>query len=442
MNMMKQLKACLPIGALLVAGCSSEDGRPTYPSYPDSILALAKANPDLSEFARLADLGGVAEALGSTQSVVTVFAPTNAALAGVGDDPEVLNALLRHHMTGGTKVLATIKLARNLETITSTSIVVSVAGDTVTLSNSLGSSAKIITPDLRASNGVLHIIDGVLEVPAPPVEPLGTIIDVAEEAGGFDTLLGALDATDLTSALEGTGPFTVFAPTDDAFTALGDLSVVSGDVVANILMTHVVAGKNDSTAVAAATEFDTLANVSVAVDASGDPVTIGGAALSADVLDVEADNGIIHAMDAVIVPPTTLEVAAGTPELSTLVSAVTRTSTIVGGALAPDTLAGDDPITVFAPTNAAFTASGIDVATVGTSTLAAVLAHHVLSGQRVSADLSDGQTLTTLNGTLTVHVAGGAVSLTDGQGNTVNVVGTDIRTLSGVVHLIDGVLLP
>ena len=344
-------------------------------------------------------------------------------------------------MTGGTLTLNNVKLSRNLETITSTTIVVSVSGDTVKLSTSRDPAGVTVTEgDIRASNGIIHKIGGVLTPPPPEVEPLGNIIEVATDAGGFDTLLGALDDAGLTSTLQGTGPFTVFAPTDAAFTALGDISGVDGAVVTNILLTHVVSGKLDSAAVAAAASVDTLANTSAAVDASGTPVTVGGAALSADTVDVEASNGIIHAMDAVIVPPTILEVAAATADLSSLVTAV-GTATL-GAAVDPDTLAGDGPITVFAPTNAAFTAAGIDV-TVATSTLTAVLTHHVVAGQYVSGDLTDGQTRTAANGTLTVNVAGdGSVSITDGQGNTVNVVGADIRTLSGVVHVIDGVLLP
>ncbi|MCA9555338.1 MAG: fasciclin domain-containing protein [Myxococcales bacterium] len=439
--MMKRLNV-LTLGLLLVAACSQETNRPVYPSYDSTILELAKADPDLQKFADLAEKAGLADALNSTATAVTVFAPTAAALSGVDEtDADALNALLRFHMTGGTLTLNNVKLSRNLETITSTTIVVSVSGDTVKLSTSRDPAGVTVTEgDIHAINGIIHKIDGVLTPPPPEVEPLGNIIEVATDAGGFDTLLGALDDAGLTSTLQGTGPFTVFAPTDAAFTALGDISGVDGAVVTNILLTHVVSGKLDSAAVAAAASVDTLANTSAAVDASGTPVTVGGAALSADTVDVEASNGIIHAMDAVIVPPTILEVAAATADLSSLVTAV-GTATL-GAAVDPDTLAGDGPITVFAPTNAAFTAAGIDV-TVATSTLTAVLTHHVVAGQYVSGDLTDGQTLTAANGTLTVNVAGdGSVSITDGQGNTVNVVGADIRTLSGVVHVIDGVLLP
>lgn len=438
--MMKRLNV-LTLGLLLVAACSQETNRPVYPSYDTTILELAKADPDLQKFADLAEKAGLGDALNSTASVVTVFAPTAAALSGVDEtDTDALNALLRFHMTGGTLTLDNVKLSRNLETITSTTIVVSVSGDTVKLSTSRDPAGVTVTEgDIRASNGIIHKIGGVLTPPPPEVEPLGNIIEVATDAGGFTSLLGALDDAGLTSTLQGTGPFTVFAPTDAAFTALGDISGVDGAVVTNILLTHVVSGKLDSAAVAAAASVDTLANTSAAVDASGTPVTVGGAALS-ETVDVEASNGIIHAMDAVIVPPTILEVAAATADLSSLVTAV-GTATL-GAAVDPDTLAGDGPITVFAPTNAAFTAAGIDV-TVATSTLTAVLTHHVVAGQYVSGDLTDGQTLTAANGTLTVNVAGdGSVSITDGQGNTVNVVGADIRTLSGVVHLIDGVLIP
>ncbi|MEO1338498.1 MAG: fasciclin domain-containing protein, partial [Myxococcota bacterium] len=97
---------------------------------------------------------------------------------------------------------------------------------------------------------------------------------------------------------------------------------------------------------------------------------------------------------------------------------------------------------VFAPTNGAFDDADIDPTMTSTDTLAAVLSHHAVVGQALSTSLEDGQVITTLNGDITVNIDGDDVTLTDGAGNTVNVIATDIRTLTGVVHLIDGVLIP
>jgi len=113
--------------------------------------------------------------------------------------------------------------------------------------------------------------------------------------------------------------------------------------------------------------------------------------------------------------------------------------------VAPNTLGGDSPITVFAPTNAAFVASGIDLNTVAQADLDGVLAHHVVGAQAISTGLTDGQVVPTLNGNITVEIdAQGGIAVVDGQGNRANVVATlkDIRTLTGVVHVIDAVLLP
>lgn len=259
----------------------------------------------------------------------------------------------------------------------------------------------------------------------------GNIVEVATEAGNFGTLLQLATDAGLAGTLS-TDTLTVFAPTDTAFSNLGvNTASVSADIITNILLNHVANGELDAAALGSAGSVNTLANVAHTFDADG----VRGAAIAS--ADVDASNGIIHVLSEVIVPPTTAELA-GEAGLSELLAAVGTATTAVQEALDPDTLAGADPITVFAPDNAAFMAAdltGLDVNT--------VLSLHVVAGQVLAEDIMDGQTITTVAGQdLTATVTENGVTLTDPSGNTVNVVATDLRTLSGVVHTVDGVLIP
>ena len=280
----------------------------------------------------------------------------------------------------------------------------------------------------------------------PPVNtntgPTQNIVELAT-ASGLSTLVQAATDAGLAATLQGPGPLTVFAPTNDAFSALGvDLSAVDTAVIGNILLQHVIADDVASSEVLMSPTLTTAANLPLAIDASGTPILVGGATLGAT-LDVIATNGRVHLMDAVIVPPTILATAASLSDFTSLVAAVGQSSQAIQDALAPSTLTGDSPITVFAPTNAAFTAAGIDLNTISQNELDRVLSHHAVVGQALSSDLSDGQTISTLNGDITVNVAAnGDISLTDESGNTANVATADIRTLTGVIHVIDAVLIP
>lgn len=434
----------LAAAVVFAAGCG-ESNRPVYPSYDSSLLELAKADSSLSTWVELVAIAELDPAFDTTRSTITVLAPNNAAwsalpgdtLAMLRADPDRLAEVILYNATGGSIPRSLLGTYDEIRTLTSTTIAVRGSGDSITFKNSLGTS-NYVGGNTYASNGVLHITDAVLIPPTPPTPPLPLILDAAEEAG-FTALIAAVDSAGFASALAEDGPFTVLAPTDAAFDAV-DLSQVDDEVLANILLTHILDGSFDAAALLAETEVENLANTSLPVDASA--MTVGGAALNGDLADIPASNGTIQGIDSVIIPPTILEVVAATDSLSSLDTALGRTST-AAAVIDPDTLMGDAPVTVFAPNNAAFTAAGIDPATVGTSTLAAVINHHIVRGQATSGQFTDGQTLTTLNGTITVNVAGdGTVTITDGAGNTAEVIMGDVRTLSGVVHVIDAVLMP
>ena len=283
-------------------------------------------------------------------------------------------------------------------------------------------------------------------------EPTPTnIVEVAQDDDRFTSLVAALERADLVSTLIG-GEFTVFAPTNDAFstylngTALEDVPVAT---LRNLLLNHVVAGSVGSTSLTdgyvatAATEASTGNNISLLVN------TASGVTLNGDVTVTEADingiNGIIHVVNKVIEIPTVVDIAVENGGFTALVSALTRqdlSENLV------ETLSGDGPFTVFAPSDAAFAdllASNPDWNNVGdipAGTLEAVLKYHVVVGSNVlSSTLTSGDVTTYQGSTFSVNV-NGSVTITDGQGNTVTVVATDIQGGNGVVHVIDGVLLP
>ena len=155
--------------------------------------------------------------------------------------------------------------------------------------------------DIVASNGVIHVIDAVL---LPP-EPLGSIVDIALGDERFETLVAALQAAELVETLQGEGPFTVFAPTDDAFAALpeGTVAALLEDIPAltNILLYHVVAGDVRAADVVTLDSAVTVQGEPVRISVEGDNVRINDSLVV--IADIVASNGVIHVVDAVLLPP-------------------------------------------------------------------------------------------------------------------------------------------
>jgi uncharacterized surface protein with fasciclin (FAS1) repeats len=258
------------------------------------------------------------------------------------------------------------------------------------------------------------------------------IVDTALAAGSFTQLAEALTAAGLVDALKGEGPFTVFAPTDEAFDAFeeenpGVLAGLSKAELGAVLKYHVVAG--------AAVESGDLKDEQVFVTLNGSPVlidTTGGVKVSdakVTAADVTASNGVIHVIDKIILPPAddivATAIAAGTFE--TLAGALTAADLVT-------TLQGDGPFTVFAPTDAAFEKLA---AVPEGDALKDVLLYHVVSGAVGSGDLSAGEVSTLLKDkSLTVSLTGG-VKINDAKVTTANII-----TKNGVIHVVDTVLVP
>jgi uncharacterized surface protein with fasciclin (FAS1) repeats len=293
------------------------------------------------------------------------------------------------------------------------------------------------------------------EAAAEAPAELQDIVDTAVGAGSFGTLVAAVQAAGLVDTLKGEGPFTVFAPTEEAFAALpaGTLESLladpSGDLT-QILLYHVVPGKVMAADVSDGLEADTAQGGKVTFAVADGKVTINGANIVAT--DIEASNGVIHVIDAVILPPAEeaaaemseeaaapagniAEVAAAAGNFTTLLAAVEAAGLV-------DALSGEGPFTVFAPTDEAFAA--LPEGTVDTlladpsGALTQILLYHVVPGQVMAADVSDGLEADTLQGgKVKFTVADGAVKI-----NEANIVATDIAATNGVIHVIDAVILP
>ena len=279
-----------------------------------------------------------------------------------------------------------------------------------------------------------------------PGPPEAIEVSTAQYIAGrsdLDELNSALQAADLVSTLEGDGPFTVFAPSNDALASLNVDGLAAEDglndveLLSNILLTHVITGD--------AITANGISDGGTATTASGATITfsvsdgdvqlsVGGATATVQTTDLETTNGVIHIIDDVLIGnTTTAERAKATPATETL-------ATAVGAAGLESTLDGDGPFTVFAPVNGAFDAIDADELTGNATLLTEVLNYHVVSGSALaSGDIAEGEsTVETEDGAdLTINkTADGTVTV---NGKTVTT--ADIQTTNGVIHLIDGVLL-
>lgn len=256
-----------------------------------------------------------------------------------------------------------------------------------------------------------------------------TIAQTAAADPQFSTLVSALNRVNLTSVLDGTGNFTVFAPTNAAFQASGiDLNTLSDAALTEVLLYHVLGAEVVSTAIQEGQTYATTAaetgpggkQLSILIEKTGTAVKINGKA-NVTTADVKATNGVIHIVDAVILPLDVVGHALANSNFTSLTGALGAAS----GNLV-SVLQGDGPFTVFAPLNSAFAAIADVTAGLSADQLATVLTYHVAAGNVVSGDLTNGMKVTTVNGEqFTVNINGSAVTLTDARGGVSKVVLTN-----------------
>lgn len=398
----------------------------------------------------------------------TVFAPTNTAfanvldeleLAGLDDIPaDLLSSILSYHVVAGSNVraedLTDQMMVETLETGTFTITL----GDNVTITDENGRTATIVATNVQANNGVIHALDTVILPENEAIEiETNTIADFVAGNEDYSSLLAALEATGLTSTFTGTDDYTVFAPNDAAFAAFlsdnnfASLDEVPVDLLTQVLLNHVQMGEImsadlttgyiPSMAVWGASEEPLSMYIN-----TDDGVMINGVA-SVTSADNEVDNGIIHAVDAVIGLPNITTFATADPNFDILVQALTREDSFT---FVETLMMSEDPapFTVFAPINDAFVdlLDELELGALGdipTETLEATLAYHVVTGANVrSGDLTDDMDVTTLEGgDFTVNL-GDNVTITDENERTATVIATDVQATNGVIHALDTVLLP
>ena len=292
--------------------------------------------------------------------------------------------------------------------------------------------------------------------------PTLDIVETAQADDRFETLVTAVTTADLVSTLQSEGPFTVFAPTDDAFANYLDennltaTELLASDSLADILTYHVYVGEvlaSSAISVAGSSEnqIEMVNGDNLALSLTGNDLY---ANLSKVVVtDVTATNGVIHAIDKVLTPPSANALSdtdktiaalvtdlagAAEPEFTVLLEALSTADLATA-------LAGDGPFTVFAPTDAAFTAllQQLDIEKsdlLARDDLADILKQHVVSGvaiDSVAAFAANGSDVQTLNSAqkISVAISGGELTV-DGS----SVVITDVQTSNGVIHVIDTVI--
>ena len=426
-----------------------------------------------------ADLVG---ALSTPNGPFTVFAPTDDVFAALPEGlvdclllPEnvgALSSILTYHVVEGSVLSTDLVDGMEATTLQGEAVVVDLT-DGVKINTS-----TVVSADIAAANGVIHVIDSVLVPPSIDVAaflascptPTDEVVGIAAPTddipttaisnGSFQTLVAALSAADLVGDLSTpNGPFTVFAPADSAFEALPAglvdclVKPENAAVLSGILTYHVVEGEVLSSDLSDGMVAGTLNGANVTVDLT-DGVKIGSSTvLAADVL---ATNGVIHVIDSVLVPPgvdvggflatcgpmeptTAMDIpstAVAAGSFGTLVAALTAADLV-------STLGEPNgPYTVFAPSDDAF--AGLPEGLVeclvmeeNKDVLTGILTYHVVAGKVMSTDLEDSMMATTLNGAdITVDLTMGV------KINSSKVVQADIEASNGVIHVIDSVLVP
>jgi transforming growth factor-beta-induced protein len=402
---------------------------------PPTIVDIASKNSDFETLVSAVVGANLAETLSDPMGTFTVFAPTDMAFEALGGNlPSDLSPILLYHVLGSPvysdEISSSIVNSLNQD---NSEIVVEVTDQGVFLNG----TAQVVATDIVGTNGVIHVIDQVIL----PISD-ESILDIAMGLDDFSSLVAALAKANLASTFMMEGDYTVFAPTNDAFAVfLSSLGVSFEDLTREdllpILTYHVVGAKALSGSLATGYINSIYAAqegypVSMLVEV-GDGVTLNGT-ISVTNADVEASNGVIHVIDAVLNSTSVVDIAINNSNFTQLVEAVVKAGLA-------ETLSGPGPFTVFAPTDAAFEQLYSELGVGGIADLSAealvpILQYHVVSGNVLSTDLSDGN-VPTLNGDITFSLSE-VVSI---NGDT-EVIAVDIQGTNGVVHVINKVLLP
>ena len=442
-----------------------------------SIVDIAVEDGRFTTLVAAVQAAGLADTL-SGEGEFTVFAPTDDAFAALPEgtveslleDPQgALKDILLYHVAEGAVPAETVVTLESATTIQGEPVAITVADGNVMLNE----SANVIITDIVASNGIIHVIDAVILPPSmtetaeaedtmaeDEMMDAKSIAEIATEDGRFNTLVAAVTAAGLAETLSSEGEYTVFAPTDDAFSALPE-GTVEGlledpeGALKDILLYHVVGSVVPAETVVTLDSADTLQGEPVAISVVDGEVVLNDSA-KVIITDIEASNGIIHVIDAVILPPSMTEAAAEdsmaedemmeAKSIAEIAAEDGRFTTLVAAVEAAglaETLSGEGEFTVFAPTDDAFAA--LPEGTVESlledpeGALQEILLFHVLNQAVPAADVVNFEAAETVQGeNVSIAVVDGEVVLND----SAKVVITDIKASNGIIHVIDAVILP
>ncbi|TMO98526.1 fasciclin domain-containing protein [Pseudoalteromonas ruthenica] len=425
-----------------------------------NIIETAVASDDFTTLAAALEATNLVATLSDESQEFTVFAPTDAAFAALGQatidtllaNPEVLKEILLQHVVSGSvdSITAFSLNGQQAQTVSGNQIDITIDGENDTLKFG---DATVTMTDIQTTNGIIHVLDtvvvGEVQVPAPAQ----SVVDVAVGNGNFSTLVAALQTTGLDTTLADLErEFTVFAPTDAAFEQLDQATVdalfADAEALSDLLLYHVLpdATVQSDAAIAVANSEQPMITM-----ANGDTATLS---LQNDMLyidnaqvttaNVAADNGVIHVIDSVLMPPSEqsiVDVAVADGNFTTLVSALQEAGL-------EQTLADlEREFTVFAPTDAAFDKldqATLDALLADPEALTNVLLYHVVADATVSSDAaidianSDNPMVTMANGDMsTLSLQDGALYIDESV-----VSSADVASDNGVIHVIDTVLMP
>jgi transforming growth factor-beta-induced protein len=442
------------------------------PIFRPSVFSVIKREDRTATLEAAVKAAGLEEALRDRKAKLTVLAPTDTAFAQLLKDlnvtaeqllanKDLLTQVLTYHVIPERILARQFKDGESVETLNGQRVIVKSIktpgkAPAIEITDASGGVSKVIEADLRGGKGVVHLIDRVL---------LPTSKDIVAVAAGnpdFSILVEAVAAAGLVDTLKSKGPFTVFAPTNAAFAALLDeLKVTKDALLANKnLLTSVLTYHVLSSAVFA----DQLSDGLKAKTVQGQDITFAIKDGKASITDangrssnivatnIQATNGVVHVIDKVILPksdapppppPTDIvAIASSNPDFSILVEAVVAAGLV-------DTLKVPGPLTVFAPTNAAFAALldelkvTKEVLLANKPLLTSVLTYHVLSGKVLAEQLKDGLAAATVQGQpIKFAIMNGKASITDASGRKSNIIATNVQASNGVIHVIDKVILP
>jgi transforming growth factor-beta-induced protein len=430
-----------------------------------NIVQTAQSISDFSILVEAVVAAGLVDTL-SSPGPFTVFAPTNAAFAALlGElgvtkaqllaDRALLTTVLTYHVLPGRVLAADIRDGATPTTVQGQTFRLDTDGGRLTITDGRGRVSNIVATDVQASNGVVHVIDRVILPRAsdPPPPPAPNVVQIAQSSADFSILVEAVVAAGLVDTLSSPGPFTVFAPTNAAFAALlGELGVTKAQLLADrallttVLTYHVLPSRVLAADIRDGAQPTTVQGQVFRLGLAGGPNIVDARDRKANIVrtDLVASNGVVHVIDRVILPQgkNIVQLALDAPQFSVLVEAV------VAAGL-QDALSGAGPLTVFAPTNAAF-ADLLHLLRISKAQLLAdralltkVLTYHVLPTKVLAKDVTDGATPTTLQGeTFMLRRSSGSIQIVDQRGRTSRVTATDTQASNGVIHTIDRVILP